>query len=91
MSDRVPRSEYPWWVKLSMWGVPGRWGLWMFVAISIAVAIGSVVYGVIWDLRYVVGVLFLFSALIYWLSIRWVDRHGSWDGDDTPEINKEEW
>ncbi|HEV3387122.1 MAG TPA: hypothetical protein VG097_20050 [Gemmata sp.] len=43
MGDRVPRGNYPWWVKLSMWGVPGRWGLWAFFVLSVALAIGCVV------------------------------------------------
>lgn len=72
------RRDYPWWVRVSMWGVPGRAGLWVFVGLSLAVAAGCVVYG-FWDRRFFVlsggGLL---SALLYWLSIRWVDRHGSW-------------
>ena len=83
MAKRVPRSDYPWWVKLSMWGVPGRAGLWAFVALSVAAAVGCVVYG-FWDQRFFFGVGFLLSALMYWLSIRWVDRHGSWSPDAEP-------
>jgi hypothetical protein len=75
--ERVPRSRYPWWVKLSLWGVPGRGGVWAFVWLSIALALGCLVYG-FWDRRFFLGVGFLFAALMYWLSIRWVDRHGSW-------------
>ncbi len=83
MAQRVPRSEYPWWVKLSMWGVPGRAGLWAFVALSVAAAAGCVAYGFV-DPRFFIGALFLFSALMYWLSIRWVDRYGSWGPDAEP-------
>ena len=75
------RRNYPWWVKLSIWRVPGRAGLWGFVALSLALAIGSVIYG-FWDHRFFLGAAFLFSALIYWLSIWWIDRHGSWADDD---------
>ena len=77
MAERVPKSDYPWWVKLGIWGVPGRTGLWAFVALSVALAIGCVVYG-FWDHRFFFGVAFLLSALMYWLSIRWIDQHGSW-------------
>jgi len=84
MDERVPRADYPWWVKLSMWGVPGRVGLWAFVAISIACAAGCVVYG-FWDVRFFTEVLFLFSALMYWLTIRWIDCHGSWGSDADPD------
>ena len=79
-AERVPRIGYPWWVKLSLWGVPGRAGLWAFVALSVAASVGCVVYG-FWDRRFFFVVGFLFSALMYWLSIRWVDRHGSWASD----------
>jgi hypothetical protein len=80
MAGPVPRASYPWWVKLSMWGVPGRAGLWAFVALSVALAGGCVVYG-FWEKRFFLGIGFLLSALMYWLSIRWVDRHGSWTAD----------
>ena len=76
----VPWRKYPWWVKASLWGVPGRAGLWAFVVICLALAAGSAIYG-FWDRRFLFGIGFLFSALMYWLSIRWIDRHGSW----TPE------
>lgn len=81
MAKPVPRSEYPWWVKLSMWGVPGRGGLWVFVAISVAAAALSVVLGFV-DSRFLLGAAFLLSALMYWLTIRWVDRYGSWEPDE---------
>ena len=74
---QITRRDYPWWVKVSLWGVPGRAGLWRFVAFSIASAGACVIYG-FWDPRFFFGMGFLFSALMYWLSIRWIDRHGSW-------------
>lgn len=77
MADRVARADYPWWVKVSLWGAPGRAGQWVFVALSIASAVGCVIYG-FWNRPFFLGVLFLFSALMYWLTIRWIDRHGSW-------------
>jgi len=45
MAERVPRSEYPLWVKLSLLGVPGRNGLWAFVGLSLAAAVACAVYG----------------------------------------------
>lgn len=77
MEKPVPRDQYPWWVKVSIMGVPGRNGLWVFVALSILAAFGCVVYG-FWDSRFFFGMAFLLSALMYWLSVRWIDRHGSW-------------
>jgi hypothetical protein len=78
MTDRIPRKDYPWWVKTSMLGVPGRGGLWVFVALSLAAAAGCVAYG-FRDARFFAGALFVLAALPYWLTIRWVDRHGSWE------------
>ena len=73
----VPRHAYPWWVKFSQWGVPSRSGLWAFVTLSLALAVGCIIYS-FWDWRFLGGAAFLFSALMYWMSIRWIDRHGSW-------------
>lgn len=90
MPGHVPRSKYPWWVKLSMWGVPNRSGLWVFFTASLAAAVGCVLYGALEDARFYLGIAFLFSALMYWLSIRWVDKYGSWDEHALPE-NSDDW
>lgn len=75
----VPPDEYPWWVQLSMWGVPGRAGLWAFVGVSFGTALGSVAYAV-WSGQavFLLGSFMALAALPYWFTIRWVDRHGSW-------------
>jgi hypothetical protein len=39
--------------------------------------------------RAIRGAAFLFAALMYWLSIRWVDRYWSWGADPEPE--PEDW
>jgi hypothetical protein len=49
MSARLPRERYPWWVKLGLWGVPGRAGAWAFVAVSVLLAVGCVAYAVLSD------------------------------------------
>jgi hypothetical protein len=78
MDGRVPRAQYPIWVKISLWGVPGRRGLWMFVALSIACGLASMIYG-LWQTKYFIGGLLAVAAIPYWLSIRWIDAHGSWE------------
>jgi hypothetical protein len=78
VTGRVPRESYPWWVKVSLWGVPGRVGLWSFVAISILAAAASIMYG-FRDPRFFAGGALMLAALPYWRSIRWIDKHGSWD------------
>jgi hypothetical protein len=80
MEQRVARAQYPWWVKLSMMGVPGRSGLWGFVVLSLLLSAGGV-YLSLGDARLWPVSLFGFAAIPYWLTIRWVDRYGSWDGD----------
>jgi hypothetical protein len=81
MSGRVPASDYPWWVKLGLIGGGGRTGMWAWLALSVAVAAACVAYG-LWFPQPLVAVIggpgFLLAAFMYWLPIRWVDRHGSW-------------
>jgi hypothetical protein len=80
VDGRVPRANYPWWVKLSLWGVPGRGGLWAFVVLSMVCAVASVIYG-FRDSRFFAGGGIVLAAVPYWLSIRWIDRNGSWTAD----------
>ena len=80
MGGRMPREQFPWWVKLGLWGVPGRAGAWAFVVFSVLLAAGFAGYAVVsGDARFYVGLLFLGAALTYWLALRWVDRNGSWE------------
>jgi signal peptidase I len=81
MAERKRREEYPYWVKLGLWGLRGRTSVWVFVWLSVGCAIASCVYGY-WDRRFpLVGVGFFCAAVMYWLTIRWVDRHGSWSSE----------
>jgi len=81
MTKLVRRSEYPWWVTLSLWGVRGRRGLWVFVAISLASGLGLTMYG-FWDAKFFrLGPVLALAAIPYWLSIRWIDKYGSWEGE----------
>lgn len=78
MAERFDRADYPWWAKVSLFGVSSRRGQWFFVGLSIVSAVACGVYG-FWDPRFFAcSVVFLLSALMYWLTIRWVDRYGSW-------------
>lgn len=80
MFNKLSREDYPWWVRVSLLGLSSRNGLWLFVVISalagflaIALPLSS------GSPRGYLGPLFFLAALMYWLSIRWIDRHGSWD------------
>jgi hypothetical protein len=79
MAEPIPRSRYPLWVKLSLLGVPGRRGLWAFVALSLAAAIACALYGFRDSRSFYLPAPFVAAAFLYWSAIRWVDRHGSWD------------
>jgi predicted transporter len=82
MTNKVPRDCYPWWVKVGLWGLPNRAAVWAFVWLSVLAAVGCVAYAVwVGHPRWYAGLLFLLAALMYWLAIRWVDRHGSWERD----------
>jgi hypothetical protein len=58
-------------------GVPGRNGLWACVAISFAISLGCLAYG-FRDPLYFFGVFVALAAIPYWLSVRWIDAHGTW-------------
>jgi hypothetical protein len=80
MGDRVPYKGYPWWVKVSLWGLPSRGYALAFVWLSVLASAGACAYlrrtgHRVWSL----GFLFLVGALLYSLSVRWVDRYGSWE------------
>jgi hypothetical protein len=77
MGDEKPPVERPLWVKVGLWGVPGRAGAWAFAGLSLVLAAASVAYG-FEDRRFFWGGLLVFAAVWYYLSIRWVDRHGRW-------------
>jgi hypothetical protein len=74
-----PRSPVarPWWVKLTLWGLPSRRSALAFVWLSIGLAVACVVYG-FWDRRFSFGVVWILAALGYLGAIRWVDKHGGW-------------
>ena len=77
LSLSVDRSKWPVMVQLGLWGLPSRWAAWGFFDLSVAVAVSCIAYGLVEPLFFVGGLL-LFAALWYYLSIRWVDRHGTW-------------
>lgn len=71
------RSEWPFLVRLGLWGLPNRASAWAFFWLSIAVAVGCAAYGFV-DARFFGGIAMALAALWYYLSIRWVDQHSRW-------------
>jgi hypothetical protein len=77
MEPKPPRTSYPLWVQLGLWGLPNRAAVWVCFWLSMACAVAGVAYG-FYKPRAFLGSLFFLAALMYWLTIRWVDRHGRW-------------
>lgn len=82
MNRKLPAREYPWWVRFMMLGSASRRALRFWSVLYVVTAIASVLYGIAFedDLTFglLFAVLFLFLAMAHWLTVRWVDRHGSW-------------
>lgn len=76
----VGRANWPPLVRIALWGLGTRASAWAFFAISVALGVGSIIYG-LFDVRFFIGGLFFFSALWYYLAIRWVDQHGNWNAN----------
>ncbi len=79
MSHGVEKKARPFWVRVGLWGLSTRKSAWVFVWLSLGIAIVSVAYAAVSaDRRFLVGASLVVAALWYYASIRWVDRHGSW-------------
>ncbi|MEX2308220.1 MAG: hypothetical protein WD738_11535 [Pirellulales bacterium] len=74
---QIDRTKWPMWVRTGLWGLPNRTVAWLFVWLSLVVAIGCVAYGFI-DRRFFAGGALVLATLWYYLSIRWVDRRDQW-------------
>jgi hypothetical protein len=79
MCDGVERRRRPWWVRISLWGLSSRSSTWACAWFCLALAIVSVAYAAMSaDRRFLLGGIMAFGTIGYTLSIRWVDRHGTW-------------
>ncbi len=69
----------PWWVRFILWGLVTRSSVWACAWLCLVLALVSVAYAAMTgDRRWLIGGILVFGAIGYCLSIRWVDRHGSW-------------
>jgi hypothetical protein len=73
----VDRSSWPILVRIGLWGLPNPVSAWACFWLSILLALASVAYGFV-DPRFFLGGIMVIAALWYYLSIRWVNRHGAW-------------
>jgi hypothetical protein len=84
----TPKPARPFWVKLGLWGLPNRAFAWAFFWICVAIAAYSAIRGFSKP-KWFWGVGLILAALWYWASIRWVDRHCTWNFVPSPvEIAK---
>lgn len=72
-------------VRLGLWGIRRRGAALVYSWLSVAVAVGCAIYGLL-DRRFLGGGVLLLAALWYYLAIRWVDRHDRWP-QPTPRQN----
>ena len=72
-----PPNVRPWWVKLTLWGLPGRTSALFFVWLCLGLAFASVFLG-FRDRRFTLGAVWVLPAFGYLRAVRWVDEHGGW-------------
>jgi hypothetical protein len=67
----------PWWVKVALWGVPGRRSIVSWAWLSALMGIVFPLLG-FYNPFFFFGALLLIAAFWYWAAIKWVDRYGQW-------------
>ena len=86
MADGFSSGRYPWWVRITLIGGRNRRHAWTYFWLSVVASPISLAYA-LFIARSPVGLItglvaglfaFPLSALAYWLTIRWMDRHGQW-------------
>ncbi|CAN5745168.1 hypothetical protein BH23CHL7_BH23CHL7_04240 [soil metagenome] len=74
---------HPWWVRMLRAGGQSRRVLLFWVGAYLVAAVASVLVAFLFEedpaFGVVVGALFALVGLAHWLTIRWVDRNGSWE------------
>jgi hypothetical protein len=76
MEEKRPVAR-PWWVRLTLWGLPNRASALAFVWFCVAIAMVFVMLG-FRDRRFSFGGIWVLAALGYLRAIRWVDKNGGW-------------
>lgn len=75
---KMDRSTWPIFVRLSLGGLRTRRSAWGFLWICILVALASIAYGFFDSRFFLIGVVSAFTAMGYYLPLRWVDRNSRW-------------
>lgn len=73
------KVEKPWWVAVSLWGMPTRGAMWLWFWCAIAAGLATVGWALVsGSVGFYGGALMFFAAIPYWMTIRWMDAHRAW-------------
>jgi hypothetical protein len=81
-AERVPREKYPLWVKFTiLGGASSRNKALVYFALTIAISLVALILWLGNERMYwlAIGVIGIALSVLYPLTIRWIDRHGTWD------------
>jgi hypothetical protein len=91
LDNRVPRDQWPWWVKAGLFGASSRRTQQVWLVLSLVLGIAAIVLAFVLEITgdpvvvlivrgglLLLGLGWIAAAGAYALVIRWVDRHGSW-------------
>lgn len=80
LSEPKSRSPKPWWVEVGLWKINDRNTAWLFLGISVAMAVlPAVVMSVaMGSNRFFISGIFILAAVWYWLCIKWMDDNDGW-------------
>ena len=81
MNGRIPRDQYPWWVKLTIKESTSRRAAWFWFALSALFGMLGMVFLVLqigFFAPLIAAVGGPIAAVFYLLTIKWMDRHGEW-------------
>jgi hypothetical protein len=90
VQETSERPDLPLWVKVGLYGFRSRASLWRWLWLSSAVALAGVVWGFWFPLSFAFGVYAL-PPLLFWASLRWVDRNGVCPWKLAPQERREAW
>jgi hypothetical protein len=76
MEEKQPVAR-PWWVKLTLRGLPNRFWALVCVWLCVGLATVFVILGFL-DLRFSLWAVCLLGALGYLRAVQWVDKNGGW-------------
>ena len=71
--DLMKRSEWPWWVRISLFGVSTRKAAMIWGIASLLIGIAAAFY-----FQKVIWLFFSLGLIFYAVPARWVDKNSRW-------------